>query len=378
MDTPRIAVLVVDDEPDYASTLALALRADGMSAESVTAAEQALERLSDPEAAQPDLMITDIVMPGMSGEELVVAARRIAPDMPILAMTAFGDKQMVIRLMRSGCSDYIEKPFTTEELQKHIRPLVARRSTTLDDEDTRTIRRLAAIGRNVAGFVHDVNNQLAAMNGFGELLADGLTDPRRVEYCNALRKCFYRVGNMANSVMAAASAGSPAAVMQEQIPAREMIDNIVALSNLRTRDIRVSVKTDCVVWGHRARVEAALWNLLKNADEALIGRRDAAIEVRCSCQGNYAVIAVIDNGPGISGQIRSRLFGLGQTFGKTKGNGIGLYSARRAVEAMGGQLWCESEPGKGAAFMVKLPMFAPSQALDSSGARAPDHADASL
>jgi len=358
MSTKMARILIVDDEPDYAATLALAIRADGMDAQSVDSARKAIAILEDTSVAPPDLMITDILMPGMSGEELIGMARRIVPEMPILAMTSFGDKQMIIRLMRRGCSDYIEKPFTTEEIRRHIEPILARRNTVVgSDDDSKTIRRLAAIGRNVAGFAHDINNQLAAMNGFGELLSETATDTRQAQYCSSLRKCFYRVGNMVNSVMAAAGNAVPS-ISMERIRVRDMIDTIVELSNLRTRDIRVSVRDECAVWGHRARIESAIWNILKNADEALSGRAGARIEIQCSLSGSEVTVSIRDNGPGIAPQIREKLFGIGQTYGKRKGNGLGLYSARKSIEDSGGKLWCDSEPGKGAVFHLRLSIYA--------------------
>ncbi len=356
-------ILVVDDEPDYAATLALALRANGHDVDSCARAEDALELVSSPSRQPFDLLITDIVMPGMSGEDLVAAVRRTAPDLPILAMTSCGNTSLLVQLMRLGCSDYIDKPFSPRQLEERVRSLLQRRSGALAGQQS--VERLAALGSNVAGLVHDLNNQLAAMSGFRELLEQELSDPRQLQYCGSIRRCLYRVGNMVNSVMAVAGAAAPRMVLLEPVSVRDLVENIVALSNLRT-SVSIDIHPNCAVEAERERLETVFWNLLKNADEALRGSPDGRIVVSCGLEGESVVVSVRDNGPGISPEVRDKLFGVGQTWGKRNGNGIGLHSSRRVVEGMGGALWCESEPGSGATFFVRLP-FRPPQLQTGSG-----------
>lgn len=369
MATQRSRLVIVDDEPDYAGTLALALRAEGFETVSFSDARAALERISEDIVDPPDMLITDIVMPGMSGEELIASARRLAPDIPILAMTAYGDKHLVVRLLRAGCNDYIEKPFTTDEILTHINSLLTRPSAlgTAGDDDPQVREHMAEIGKNLTGFVHDMNNQLAAMSGFRDMVEDGLEDPRRQEYCKAIKKCIFRLGAMAHGVMSAAGAGSSHLATSEQIEIREMLTDILDLTNFRAR-VNLMVDPRCVVWGHRARLEMVFWNLMKNADEALIGRKDGSITVACKRESDFVSLSVSDNGPGISDAIRGKLFQVGQTFGKRKGNGLGLFSVRRAVEAMGGTVQAESIPGAGATFSVRLPVSQEPSVANACGA----------
>jgi phosphoserine phosphatase RsbU/P len=71
-----------------------------------------------------DLLITDIQMPQMDGELLLKAVREIDSTLPVLVMTGIGNKELVVRLMKLGCSDYIDKPFSLEELEAHVDPLL--------------------------------------------------------------------------------------------------------------------------------------------------------------------------------------------------------------------------------------------------------------
>lgn len=101
----------------------------------------------------------------------------------------------------------------------------------------------------------------------------------------------------------------------------------------------------------RARVERVLVNLLGNALEAMPG--GGTIRVSARLDGVSARIDVADDGPGISPEIRERLFQPFVTHGKK--SGLGLALSRQTVIDHGGEIWVESEPGKGARFSIRLP-----------------------
>lgn len=125
-------ILVVDDEPDMVETVARILTHLGH--ESVTATEggAALELL---ERERPDLVLTDLRMPGMDGLALLKEVKRIDPEAPVVLFTAHATIQTAVEAIKAGAFDYIAKPFTADQLQVVIeRALTQRR---LQEENRR-------------------------------------------------------------------------------------------------------------------------------------------------------------------------------------------------------------------------------------------------
>lgn len=120
---PRI--LVVEDEEHLAEGLAFNLEAEGFEVELRGAGDTALQRI----AAEPpfDLIILDLMLPGLSGFEVARRARATGNYVPILMLTAKDDPQDIVRGMELGADDYLTKPFKLDELVARVRALLRRR-----------------------------------------------------------------------------------------------------------------------------------------------------------------------------------------------------------------------------------------------------------
>jgi len=106
-------ILIVDDEANARTALVELLRDDGYVVE---LAGDGLEALDKAAELAPDLVLTDLKMPGMSGLELLARLREGDPDLPVVVMTAFGEVENAVSAMRSGASDYLVKPLNVTEL----------------------------------------------------------------------------------------------------------------------------------------------------------------------------------------------------------------------------------------------------------------------
>jgi DNA-binding response OmpR family regulator len=121
---PRI--LVVEDEAHIAEGLRFNLEAEGHEVEVVGDGGQAAERITD--GSRPvDLVLLDIMLPGLSGFEVVRRARASGNFVPILVLTAKGDSPDLVRGLEEGADDYLTKPFRLEELFARVRVLLRRR-----------------------------------------------------------------------------------------------------------------------------------------------------------------------------------------------------------------------------------------------------------
>jgi two-component system, sensor histidine kinase and response regulator len=104
-----LSVLIVDDDPALLQALpqTLRLRMGGVTVETADSAAAALDRIA---AQDYDAIVTDIKMPGMDGLTLLAEIRTRRPDTPTLIITGHGENELVVRALRAGASDFIEKP----------------------------------------------------------------------------------------------------------------------------------------------------------------------------------------------------------------------------------------------------------------------------
>ncbi|HEU4973743.1 MAG TPA: response regulator transcription factor [Baekduia sp.] len=149
-------VLVVDDEPNIADVISMALRYQGFTVESAGDGRSALEAVA---TFKPDLLVLDVMLPDMEGFEI---ARRLSADrggghVPIVFLTARDATEDKIRGLTMGGDDYVTKPFSLEELVARIRTILRRAGMAQPetsrlsfedlelDEDTREVTRAGAL-----------------------------------------------------------------------------------------------------------------------------------------------------------------------------------------------------------------------------------------
>ena len=160
LNTPsraRARVLVVDDKPEMADTLAEGLADHGYDAAACSSSSDAARRLDD----EPfDALVTDLRMPQVDGLELLALSRKSAPERPVIVMTAYGAIETAVDAIRQGAFHYLTKPFAVSELALFL-------GRALDDAGVRReARSLRATLREKAGF----GNLVAASAGMRDVL----------------------------------------------------------------------------------------------------------------------------------------------------------------------------------------------------------------
>jgi DNA-binding NtrC family response regulator len=130
----HITILVVDDQEAHCALMRSALVAAGYPVLTAASGEQALERVR---AGSIGLVLTDQQMPGMSGLELLHALHELRPHLPVIIVTAHGTVATAVDAMRAGAVDFIQKPFTPEELLLVVRRVMERQELV---EEVRSLR----------------------------------------------------------------------------------------------------------------------------------------------------------------------------------------------------------------------------------------------
>src|SRR5262245_28525306 len=141
-------VILVDDEPHVRRACSQALILAGISVESLTSAESALERV---DAKWPGVLVTDIKMPGMDGLELLQRVLEIDRDLPVILITGHGDIPMAIGAVRKGAHDFIEKPFASEVLVDAVRKALEMRRLVVENRGLRAKFRDGGIEHTLIG-----------------------------------------------------------------------------------------------------------------------------------------------------------------------------------------------------------------------------------
>ena len=106
-------ILVVDDEPNARTALAEILKSEGYAVETAGDGFKAMARMAE---FAPDLVLTDLKMPGLDGVELMKKVKEQDPELPVIVMTAFGAVETAVSAMREGAADYLQKPLNSDEL----------------------------------------------------------------------------------------------------------------------------------------------------------------------------------------------------------------------------------------------------------------------
>jgi len=235
-------------------------------------------------------------------------------------------------------------------------------------------RSFAALRQFTAAASHELRTPLTALRSVGEV---GLREPRSPEayrdiICSMLEETD-RLGRLVdNLLMLSRSDASGWRVSRATVDlsrqAREVAGLLGVLAEERHQTLTVDAEPEILVRGDPVLLRQALLNLVDNAIK--YSPAQATIRIVAAQNASSAVVEVIDQGPGIPAEYRDRVF---EPFCRldparasdTGGAGLGLFIARRAVEAHGGRLELESTPGRGCRFRVVLPPASRAQGLET-------------
>jgi signal transduction histidine kinase/ActR/RegA family two-component response regulator len=225
-------------------------------------------------------------------------------------------------------------------------------------EDMERASRLAALGEMVGGVAHELNNPLTAILGFADVIAADSASTRFGEEIEVIQKEAARARDIVRDLLFIAR---PGPVEFTEVRLADAIDHI---SRLRRADwsrkgIHVSIDDrggDRMVRGNAHQLIQLLLNLVTNAEHAIVGRPNPAIEILIEEAGPELTLSVADNGAGMDRQTLDRVF---EPFFTTKqggGTGLGLSLSYSIVATHNGRIDVESEPGVGSRFKVSLPV----------------------
>jgi two-component system, sensor histidine kinase and response regulator len=362
-------VLIVDDERSIRLTLRILLRGEGYEVEVAEDADEARDFL----LRNPcDVVLSDIVLPRVSGVALLKEIRASAPEVQVIMMTGEPTVETAAAAVRGGAADYLVKPVSKEALLRSVG--TAAKVKVLDDERRRLekanqeyqaqlerqnieLREAAKFREEVEAVNrHDLKSPLNVIIAAPELVR--MTGPLSAEQANwitQIEEAGRRMLSMINlsldlfrmekgyyrtRFVPVDAAGVVLEVMRHQ----EETAHALHVSLKAMYDGRPLETGDVLtVQGERLLLYSLLGNLVKNAIEA----SPAGGAVSVALRGHDQPTIVVRNSGEVPAGIRDRFFGKFITQGKERGTGLGAYSAKLMTEIQGGTIRLDaSEPGQ--------------------------------
>jgi signal transduction histidine kinase len=352
-------ILVVDDEEQIRFCISLSLRMKGYNAICVNTAEKALQEIEQSiQVNRPfDLLICDIQMPGMTGEELIDKLQSKLIQVPFLVITGYGEKALLIRLMRKGCRDFIDKPFVPSEIEERVEMIFAEdNKVALENKRQES---LARVGKRAREFVHDMNNVLCGTLGYADLALEGIPKDHPVhQYVTKISKTTSVASELCQTLLAASRCDESTAIASTEI--NSLVERVGAIvRDVIPSNITMEIKTNSVpVWCtlNAERIQQALLNLGLNAAQAMPDGGSLGLEcAETEYDGKHIVrFTISDSGKGIPSENIKKIFQDGFTT-RQDGTGMGLTTVKEIVKEHQGTIHVDSVMELGTIFIIDIP-----------------------
>ena len=360
-------LLVVDDEVAHMQALCDTLGDHGYVVVGRCNAEDALVALRQ---APFDLMLADLMMPGMNGIELLRAAMAIDPKLVGIIMTGEGTISTAVEAMQSGALDYILKPFKLRAILPVLsRSLTLRRLRLENEALERRVREhaaeLEATNRELEAFTrsasHDLRSPVNIVLGFSTMLVNEL-GPRisadQRAWLGHIEQSAQRMSQLIDALMRLSRVGRQVLSLQLVDTAalvREVVDELRQAQPQRHVELKLGELPQATA--DAALLRQVFINLLSNAFKFTRHVEQSVIEVGCETRDGEQVFSVRDNGPGFDMARARNLFDAFQRLHRPnefEGSGVGLSIVQRIVQRHGGRIWAQAAPGLGATFSFTL------------------------
>lgn len=375
-DRPR--VLVVDDEPDMRTFLVQMLEPE-YAVLSAGDGQRALELAS---THQPDVMVLDLMLPGMDGLAVCQQLRQRAAlaDLGVIVLTARGDERSKIQVLQAGADDLMTKPFSSVEVKTRLANLLRRRqlqrdlrtrnheleSTLAALRSTRSqlvhSEKMNALGMLAAGLLHEINNPLNYTLTALQLAqqdADRLAEPVR-ETLDDIGEGMGRIRDIVSDLRAFAHPDD--LDTRTAFRVREAVDGALRLVDHQRGKTRIDadVPEDLSAHGSKSHITQVLVNLVANALRAVEQADDGRtprVSIHAHAEHEVVLIRVVDNGVGVPAEQKQRVF---DPFYTTRevgdGMGLGLSICHTIVAEHDGSIQLQSTEGSGTIVTVRLPL----------------------
>lgn len=374
-----VRILVVDDEVGIREGCRRVLVPQGFEVDVAENGPAGLRKLRE---SRYDVLLLDIMMPGMSGMEVLRQARQIDPDLICIIITGYATVELAVQAIREGAHDFIAKPFSADlllqvvgrELERRALRKEAERLRALEEEARELARAKAELqkleaveGRFMLTLVHILRAPVAVLQNTLQLIRKGYIPPE--EQPEMLERAEMRAGELLATLddllLLAHLKEGIGLSRAETVSLAEVLEGVLATLKPRAERqgvaLAVDVRNSPCVRANPDHLRALLMHLIDNAIRYTPSGGQVTVSLWTDPERGVAVGAVSDTGIGIPADEIPRIF---EEFYRTEeakrmqetGTGLGLPIVRQVVEMYGGTIEVESEVGRGSTFRFTLPL----------------------
>ncbi|GAB4367218.1 MAG: hybrid sensor histidine kinase/response regulator [Elainellaceae cyanobacterium] len=359
------SVLVVDDEPNGFTVIRALLKPEGYDLFYVESGREALNQL---EAIEPDVILLDVMMPGLDGIETCreIKSNSDWSHIPIIMVTALNSKQDLARCLETGADDYISKPVGGVELRARVRSML--RIKQQYDALKATMRLREDMSSMM---VHDLRTPVATvLLGSQMILMQNILAGKDQQRLQLVHQAGQQLSSMINEllIMAKLEAGK-LLLNQTETDLNALASTVVSGFQEIANSKHVHLETQLPEAGHWVTADVNLLhrlmdNLLSNAIKFSPPKSQIILRIEhlphsiADPQTRMQVkIQVADQGPGIKAELRQQIFSkyeTGETIDNANQIGLGLTFCKIVAEAHGGRIYVEENLPQGSIFTVEI------------------------
>lgn len=375
-------ILIVDDVPANLQVLGDILEGEGYKVRPVLNGPMALQVA---EKEKPDLILLDIMMPGMNGFQVCHHLKE-NPNLrmvPVIFISALNDTEDIVIALSEGGEDYIPKPFKAEEvkarvathlklykqskelqeLNKNLEERVLERTLQQELTNKKLSFHLKELEQFTFVTSHDLQEPLLTLTNFTQLLKEEYAeklDETGNKYVEFIYNSSVRMQTLVKGLLDYTLLGNERII--SMFDCRKVVNDVV--SDLDELIMASRARITCHqlprLYACESEMRLLFQHLLHNAVKFCKKDVDPAIEISAENQGAEWLFSVEDNGIGIEDKFKEKIFVIFKRLHKREdfqGTGIGLAHCKKIVELHGGVIWAESNKHGGSTFKFTIPIL---------------------
>jgi signal transduction histidine kinase len=373
-----LKILIVDDEPGIRNVLRITLESAGYT---IYLAGDGQEGFDMYMAQKPQIVISDIKMPGIDGISLLKEIKSLDPDTEVIMITGHGDMALAIKSLKYEAADFITKPIDSNDLEtailkakerinisQNIRHYMDDLETLVEEKDKKIneSESLVTIGMTIAGMSHAIKNIAGGLKGSSFVLEQGIEQENR----EVLRQGWEMMKGNINKITQlsldllnyAKTTRLNFALSDPNTPAQEIVS--IVQHQAKEQNITFEFKPcqkETQVFMDKDAIQSCLLNLVTNAFDAFgadthsDNRPPCLVSLTVNCYDKTVTYTVQDNGKGVKPAIRPILFNDFISTKGMKGTGFGLMTTKKIIGHHKGTVLFEPGKESGSIFTIKLP-----------------------
>ncbi|MBN1959166.1 MAG: hybrid sensor histidine kinase/response regulator [Desulfuromonadales bacterium] len=356
-------LLCVDDEP-----IIRELCVNALGHYQILVAESGQKALELLENHPVDVVLSDVMMPNMSGLELLQKVKLQQPDLAVVLMTGYSDKDIILEALKAGADDFINKPINILQLSTTVDKVFEKQKIR---QELSNLKRIDKLKSDFLGLIsHKLKTPATAISLFIQNIADGVESPDDPDFKQMLAMVqtetihleqliqdllYFSEATLQSDELSLepvniASVADQIALALRPAAANRKIDYVINLDPpFSTQPVMLNLQ----------RISFAIRALLDNAIK--FTPEGGCVRIEGIPDNERIILSIRDNGVGIPHQELGKIFNKfyqvdPEQTGQVRGFGLGLYYARDFIRSMGGQLTITSAPDNGTEAKIEFPL----------------------